>query len=125
MSHPLDGLLLHCEQELLDVGTGGIAANGAVGIGDAVAGNHNGNGIVVVGLGNGTVALGVAQATSLLAIGDGLAIGDALQLGPGLDLEIGAAQVQWQREFMAQAIKVLAKLHDALREQGGEHLDGL
>ena len=97
---------LQGEEVLFLVGAGGVAAGGAVGVDDAVAGDDDAHRVVVVGLSDGAAALGIAHAGGLLAIGDRLAVGDLVQLGPGTHLELGALDVQGQREVASLAIKV-------------------
>lgn len=82
------------EEVLFFVGAGGVAAGCAVGVDYAVARDDDAHGIVVIGLGYCSAALGITHAGGLLAVGDGLAIGDLLQLGPGAHLELGALDMQ-------------------------------
>ena len=107
---------LQGEEVLFFVGAGGVAAGGAVLVDDAVAGDDDGHGVVVVGLSNGAGALGVAHAGGLLAVRDGLAVGNLLQFGPSSHLVLGAHDMQGQGEVASLAVKVLGELLDALAE---------
>ena len=113
------------EQPAFAVGAAAVAREGAVGSDDAVAGDDDDHGVGMAGLGHGTERAGTARELGQLAVADGVAVGDVLQLGPDGLLEVGAREVERQRELAACAGKVFLELAAAVVEQGSGALDGL
>lgn len=106
------------EEPLFLVGSGAIAAQRAVGSNDAVARHNDADGVDVVGLSHSTERTGMPCVQCLVPVTLGLPVRDALQFGPRLHLEVGARQVQRQRELTACAGKILLQLLATVLEQG-------
>ena len=65
-----------------------------------MAGHHNSDRIVVVGLANGPEGAGTAYLAGDICIRARLAVRNLQQGIPAFLLELGADQVQWEREFL-------------------------
>jgi len=112
------------EEEALEVSAFGVASEGAVGGDDAVAGDDDEDGVIVVGHADSAGGAGTTQALGFLGVADGGAVGDALQHLPGALLEVGARQLERQVKGLERACEIILELVDALLHERGYSLDG-
>src|SRR5690606_17363489 len=77
---------------------------------DAMAGNHDGNGIAAVGEAHGARGIGIAERGGQRAVGGRLAVFDAAQALPDAALELRAAGIERQVELRARAGEIFLEL---------------
>lgn len=101
---------LEQQQAALALQTAGVAHERAVGTDDAVAGHHDGHGIVVASLRHGPRRTGIAYGFGQHTVRHPPAVGDALQRLPHTLPEWRARQAQGQGKSAALLTEILVEL---------------
>src|SRR5579872_864931 len=101
---------LQLEQPALGGEAAAVAAEGAIGGDHAMAGHHNGHGIVMIGHADGPKSARLSHRARDFGVGAGFTERNAEQRLPAAALEVGAAQVQTKAELAPPAGKVLFQL---------------
>ncbi len=104
-----------------------IATQKATGRQHAMAGNDNGDGIVVIRLPYGAKAVGIADRARDFRVGTRLAVGNLQQFVPAALAELGAAQIQFELEvapLCRRSIRPVAGAPTGLSTSDSSHATG-